>query len=76
QVWEAQVPVDAMRELRGRHLVSGFVRHGDRVNVRIVAGSAPVADARPVAPTLEEVYLHHVAAARGATEPAPGVAAA
>ncbi|NOT35201.1 MAG: ABC transporter ATP-binding protein, partial [Candidatus Eisenbacteria bacterium] len=48
QVWEAQVPVDAMRELRGRHLVSGFVRHGDRVNVRIVAGSAPAARPRPV----------------------------
>jgi ABC-type multidrug transport system ATPase subunit len=66
RVWECSVPAAALDDLRRRHLVSSAARRGDGVLVRLVSDASPGDGARPAAPTLEEVYLHAVAAQRGA----------
>ncbi|MFD6138578.1 ATP-binding cassette domain-containing protein [Promicromonospora sp. NPDC060271] len=57
QVWEVTVPADALQVLRERHVISKQVRTPAGMRVRVLAASAPVADAVPVAPDLEDAYL-------------------
>lgn len=57
QVWEVTVPADALQVLRERHVISKQVRTPAGMRVRLLAGFAPVADAVPVAPDLEDAYL-------------------
>jgi ABC-type multidrug transport system ATPase subunit len=64
RVWEWLVPAQDLASVRARHLVTGLVRRGDGVQVRLVAESAPDPAARRAAPSLEEVYLAHMGAAR------------
>jgi ABC-type multidrug transport system ATPase subunit len=64
RVWELRVPADDVAALRSRGVVSATVRRGEQVAVRVLAAEAPHAEARRVDPTLEEVYLHHLAVAR------------
>jgi hypothetical protein len=52
--------------VKQRLLISGTLRRSDGVRVRAVADSPPAPAAQPVAPTLEDAYLLHVAASRGA----------
>jgi ABC-type multidrug transport system ATPase subunit len=66
RVWEWVVPSADLVGLKQRHIVSGAIRRSDGVAVRVVSEAPPAAAARPVEPGLEEVYLHHVDAARAA----------
>lgn len=69
QVWEATVPADTLQVLRERHVISKQVRTPAGMRVRLLGTSAPVADAVPVAPDLEDAYLavvHGSAADAGA----------
>src|SRR5262249_26838396 len=61
KVWEWVVPSDRLPEVRARHRVSGTIRRAEGVHVRIVANAPPAAEARRLAPTLEDAYLHAIA---------------
>ena len=81
RVWEWLVPSAELAAVRARFLVTGLVRRGDGVQVRLVADGAPDPSARVANPSLEEVYLAHIGAARNgngaaraAAEAAPAVA--
>jgi ABC-type multidrug transport system ATPase subunit len=60
-VWEWTVPSAELQAVRQKYLVSSTVRTGEGVRLRIVAESAPAADAQPALPTLEDAYLHMIA---------------
>jgi ABC-2 type transport system ATP-binding protein len=60
QVWHWVVPEEQLTTLKQTYLVSGTVRRGDGIQARIVSQTAPAAEAEPVAPNLEDVYLHLV----------------
>jgi ABC-type multidrug transport system ATPase subunit len=61
KVWEWVVPSDRLTAVREQHRVSGTVRRAQGVHVRIVADAPPAPEARPLAPTLEDAYLHALA---------------
>jgi ABC-type multidrug transport system ATPase subunit len=61
RVWEWSVAAADLARAKEGRLVSGTIRRGDVVWLRTVAEDAPRADARPVAPTLEDAYLWHLA---------------
>jgi ABC-type multidrug transport system ATPase subunit len=61
KVWEWVVPSDRLTAVREQHRVSGTVRRAQGVHVRIVAEEPPAPEARPLAPTLEDAYLHALA---------------
>jgi hypothetical protein len=61
KVWEWVVPSDRLPEVRKHHRVSGTIRRAEGVHVRIVADAPPAAEARRLAPTLEDAYLHAIA---------------
>ena len=63
-VWEWTVPAARVAHLPAHLLVSGMLRRGDAVQLRIVSATVPAADARPVAPSLEDAYLQLLQAAR------------
>ena len=64
RVWEWLVPAKDLAEVRARHLVTGLARRREGVQIRLVADGAPGAAARQATPSLEEVYLAHIGAAR------------
>ncbi len=64
-VWEWVVPSTALQALKQQYVFSSEIRRADGVHVRTVADIAPAADAHPVAPNLEDVYLHAVARQTG-----------
>ena len=64
QVWEWTVPAASVSDAQARFLVSGMLRRGEGVQLRIVSPQAPGADARPAAPSLEDAYLQLLQAAR------------
>ena len=57
QVWDWVVPADQIPTLRNAHRVSAAIHRVDGVQLRVVAESAPSADAVPAQPTLEDAYL-------------------
>jgi ABC-type multidrug transport system ATPase subunit len=64
RVWECVVGSDDVEVIRREWLVTGTVRRADGVRVRIVSSEPPRPDARPLAPTLEDVYLEAIGAHR------------
>jgi ABC-2 type transport system ATP-binding protein len=60
QVWQWVIPEEQLTGLKQTHIVSGSVRRGDGIQVRIVSETAPAAEALPVEPNLEDAYLHLV----------------
>ena len=60
KVWQWIIPTSDLPALKQKHIISGTVRHNNGVQVRVVSDSAPSADAQPIAPNLEDVYLHLV----------------
>jgi len=62
-VWEWVVPSAELSAVRQRYLISGTARRADGVHVRLLAEAAPTG-AIPVAATLEDAYLHCLAAHR------------
>jgi ABC-2 type transport system ATP-binding protein len=63
--WEWVIPASDLARVRSTHMVTGTTRKEDGVHLRIVAEAPPSDDAVQVPPTLEDVYLHVVAAHRG-----------
>jgi ABC-2 type transport system ATP-binding protein len=57
RVWEVVTSSAAIPALRRDYLVSSTAHRVDGVHARLVAEAAPMADARQVEPTLEDVYL-------------------
>ena len=66
KVWEWVMPSAELAAMKQRLLISGTLRRSDGVRVRAVAAQAPVPGAQSVAPNLEDAYLMHIAASRGA----------
>lgn len=61
-VWTWTVPSADLTAVKGRYLISGTVRQSDGIQVRAVADSSPDPAAQNVSPTLEDAYLHYMAA--------------
>jgi ABC-2 type transport system ATP-binding protein len=66
KVWQWVVSSESLPALKQKHIVSGVVRRQDGIQVRAVGEAAPASDAQPVAPSLEDVYLHLVSQQNGA----------
>jgi ABC-2 type transport system ATP-binding protein len=64
-VWEWVIPSAELNAAKQRYLMSGTVRRGDGVHVRVLA-EAPPPGAQRVAPTLEDAYLYSLNNHRGA----------
>jgi ABC-2 type transport system ATP-binding protein len=64
QVWEWVVPSSKLTDIRERYAVSNAVRRSDGVHLRLVADAPPGAGARPLPPSLEDAYLHHITTGR------------
>ena len=64
-VWEWMVAGQELPALKQRFLVSGTIRRMDGVEVRAVSEARPCPEARPVAPSLEDMYLATVAQRQG-----------
>jgi ABC-2 type transport system ATP-binding protein len=64
KVWEWVIPSSELTAIRERYAVSSAVRRSDGVHLRVVANEPPGPDARPLPPSLEDAYLHHIMAAR------------
>jgi ABC-2 type transport system ATP-binding protein len=60
RVWQWVVPEEELAGLKQTYLVIGTMHRGDGIEVRIVSPGAPGAEAHPVAPNLEDVYLYLV----------------
>ncbi len=60
KVWQWIIPTNDLPALKQKHIISGTVRHNNGVQVRVVSDFAPSAHAQPIAPNLEDVYLHLV----------------
>jgi ABC-2 type transport system ATP-binding protein len=56
-VWEVVVSSTELPKLRRDHLVSSTAHRSDGVHARVVSNSAPTPLARPLEPSLEDVYL-------------------
>jgi ABC-2 type transport system ATP-binding protein len=69
QVWEWVVPSSELTAIRERYAVSNAVRRSDGVHLRLVADAPPGPDARPLLPSLEDAYLHHITAGRNGGGP-------
>jgi len=66
RVWEWVVPSAALGSVKERFLVSGTVRRGDGVHVRVVADAPPGPGAVAALPTLEDAYLDRISSGRTA----------
>jgi ABC-2 type transport system ATP-binding protein len=64
KVWEWVVPSSELTAIREQYAVSNAVRRSDGVHLRLVADAPPCPDARPLPPSLEDAYLHHITAGR------------
>jgi ABC-2 type transport system ATP-binding protein len=74
KIWEVVVPSAELPALRGKHLVSSTAHRSDGVHARVVADSAPSAEARQLEPSLEDAYLAVLATQRSSAA-AAGAAA-
>jgi len=68
KVWEWVVPSEDLIDVKGRCLVSGTVRRGDGVHVRLIAQTPPDPDVRALSPTLEDAYLYRLSLRREEAE--------
>jgi ABC-type multidrug transport system ATPase subunit len=57
KAWEWVIPSDALASVKASHRVSGTMRRGDGVHVRIVGEASPGPGAVPAEATLEDAYL-------------------
>jgi ABC-2 type transport system ATP-binding protein len=65
KVWEWVISSAELAAVKQTLLISGTLRRSDGVRVRAVADEPPSPSAQPVAPTLEDAYLMHIASSRG-----------
>jgi ABC-2 type transport system ATP-binding protein len=64
RVWEWVIPSAELPAARQKFQISGSVRRGDGVHVRVVAAQSPGLEAVLVAPSLEDAYLNCIAIQR------------
>jgi ABC-2 type transport system ATP-binding protein len=64
KVWAWVVSSSELTAMRERYAVSSAIRRCDGVHLRVVADEPPGPDARPLPPSLEDAYLHHITAGR------------
>lgn len=64
-VWEWMTTSQELSALKQQFLISGTIRRMDGVEVRAVSQAKPCAEAQPVTPNLEDVYLSMVAHRQG-----------
>ena len=64
RVWEVVVPSGELPALRQKYLISSTAHRSDGVHARVVSEVAPMQDARPLEPSLEDAYLATLAAKR------------
>jgi len=64
KVWEVVLPSADLPTLQQRHLVSSVAHRGDGVHARVVAETAPIPNALPLEPSLEDAYLAAIASRR------------
>ena len=76
RAWEWVIPSGELAAVKAAHRVSGTLRRGDGVHVRIVSERAPGPGAQPVEATLEDAYLWHIGAHRATAAAAGGAPAA
>jgi ABC-type multidrug transport system ATPase subunit len=67
KVWEWVIPSADLTAVRQEHLVTSSARRSDGVHVRVVSDTSPGDSAVHASPTLEDAYLHHIAADRQRT---------
>jgi len=60
RVWHLTVPTAELSGLKQNYIISGTVRRIEGIQVRVVSESAPIPEAEPLAPSLEDVYLYLV----------------
>lgn len=60
KVWQWVIPSEALPTLKQSHLVSGTIRRGNGIQVRVVSEAAPAPEAERVTASLEDVYLREV----------------
>ena len=75
RAWEWVIPSGELAAVKAAHRVSGTLRRGDGVHVRIVGERAPGPGAQPVEATLEDAYLWHIGAHRATAAAAAAGAA-
>lgn len=66
KVWEWITPSADLPTIRQQHLISGAIRTDEGVRVKAVAATAPVPEAKPASPNLEDVYLYFITGQNGA----------
>ena len=64
QVWEVDIRPEDLDAARRNWTVGAALRRDRIMTLRVVAPEAPRPDARPLSPTLEDVYLAHFAVRR------------
>jgi hypothetical protein len=57
-VWAGTVDAATFDRLRKTYQISQAIRHGDEVEIRLIAAAQPHAGAVQVEPSLEEAYLY------------------
>lgn len=60
KVWQWIVPSEQLVALKQKYTLSSTIRRQNGIQVRVVSDSPPAAEALPVSPGLEDVYLHFV----------------
>ena len=61
KVWEMVIPSADLAGAKQRFVLSGTVRTSEGVRIRVVGDERPGHEARALAPTLEDAYLHLLA---------------
>lgn len=59
RVWECLLPSGEAEALMLRYPVTNFRNEGESIRLRLVSGAIPCEAARPVSPTLEDLYLYY-----------------
>jgi ABC-2 type transport system ATP-binding protein len=62
-VWQWVIPSAELSAAKQQYLISSTARRSDGVHLRVVGSTPPSPDAQAVPPTLEDAYLHSIAAA-------------
>jgi ABC-type multidrug transport system ATPase subunit len=57
KVWEWIVPVSEVTDVKRKYLVSGTLRRGDGMQMRVISRTEPAKAARSVTATFEDAYL-------------------
>ena len=60
KIWQWVIPSHNLPALKQSHLVSSTIRRDNGIQVRVVSEASPSSEARVIAPSLEDVYLHLV----------------